>query len=328
MAHYFSYVSNFNYISLLPDSKISDYKTVKNFFRRGQIDSNIFSNLAYFEQYSIEGDERPDEVANKFYEDPTLDWIVFLSNNVINVQEEWPLPSYVFDKIMIQRYGSYENLYNGIHHYETNEIQNSRGITMLKGGIRVSPTWKTNGNFIEVINSKIDSLTSTGLIATVTLLDSIVGLEVGSQITLSNISEKSYNGQFLVSEVVQENKIFKFNLNEIPGTTTPILSIPRVEEVHLTLLENSMATANSYYYEFYDEGLGYTVHTPKSTFVSAITNYQYEMEKEEKKRNIYLLKPSYIGILLDDINNIMRYKKSSQYESRTLKRGDNIRLFN
>lgn len=328
MAHYFSYVSDFNYISLLPDAKISDYTTVKNFFRRGQIVSDIFTNLAYFEQYSIEGDERPDEVANRFYEDPTLDWIVFLSNNVINVQEEWPLPSYVFDKIMIQKYGSYDNFYNGIHHYQTNEIQNSEGITMLKGGIRVSPTWKTNGNFIEVINSKIESISSNGLTATVSLADTIVGLEVGNQITLANISEREYNGQFLITNIIEEDKIFEFTLNEIPAISTPTLAIPRVEEVHLTLSENSNSTANSYYYEFFDSGLGYTVHTPKSTFVREITNYEYEIEQEEKKRNIYLLKPSYIGILFEDIEKIMRYKKGSQYESRTLKRGDNIRLYN
>lgn len=328
MAHYFSYVSDFNYISLLPESKISEYTIVKNFFRRGQIVPSIFSNLAYFENYQIEGDERADQVANKVYDDPTLDWVVFLSNNVINVQEEWPLPSYVFDKIMLQRYGSYEQLYSGIHHYQTNEILNSRGIRMLPEGIRVSPTWKTNGNFIEVINSKIQTLTSNGTTATVTLVDGIVGLEVGSQITIVNVSDQEYNGQFIINEILQPEVSFTFTLKEIPGNPEPILANPRVEEVHFTLSENSTLTANSYYYEFFDEGLGYTVHVPKSTFVEPITNYDYEIAKEEEKRSIYILKPSYLGILFEDIQNIMRYKKSSQYESRTLKKGDNIRLFN
>ena len=236
MAHYFSYVSDFNYVSLLPDAKISDYITVKNFFRRGKINESIFSNLAYFENYSIEGDERADQVADKIYGDSTLDWIVFLSNNIINVQSEWPLPSYVFDKIMIQKYGSYQTLYSGIHHYETNEIIDSLGNVMLKEGLKISPTWKTNGNFVQ--------------------------------------------------------------------------------------------QGNSYYYEFYDQGLESVVQIPKIDFIKEVTNYDYEIFEEEKKRNIYLLKPDYIGILLEDIENIMRYKKGSQFESRTLKKGDNIRLYN
>lgn len=332
MAHYFSYVSDFNYISLLPDSKISEYTVVKNFFRRGQIVPSIFTNLAYFEDYQIEGDERADQVANKVYADSTLDWVVFLSNNIINTQEEWPLPSYVFDKIMLQKYGSYEQLYSGIHHYQTREISNSLGIKMLPGNIRVSSTWKTNGNFIEVINSKINTLTSDGTTATVSLVDGIVGLEVGTQITIINVTESEYNGQFIISNILQEDngtvESFEFTLNEIPANPNPILANPRVEEVHFTLAENSSFTANSYYYEFFDEGLGYTVHVPKSTFVESITNYDYEIEKEEKKRGIYILKPAYLGILFEDIENIMRYKKSSQYESRSLKKGDNIRLFN
>lgn len=332
MSHYFNYVSNFNYVSLLPEAKISDYITVKNFFRRGQIVPSIFSNLAYFDNYYIEGDERADQVARKVYEDPTLDWVVFLSNNIITVQEEWPLPSYVFDKVMLQKYGSYDALYSGVHHYQTREIQNSLGVTMLKEGLRISPTWKTNGNFIEVINSKINTLTSNGTTGTITLVDGIVGLEVGTQITLTNISEREYNGQFFISNILDQEddtlNSFEFTLNEVPANPNPTLAIPRVEEVHFTLAENSSFTANSYYYEFFDNGLGYTVHTPKSTFVNGVSNYDYEMEKEEKKRSIYILKPAYLGLLVEDIENIMRYKKGSQYESRNLKKGDNIRLYN
>lgn len=331
MAHYFSYVSDFNYISLLPDAKISDYIVVKNLFRRGKVGESIFTNLVYFEKYSINGDERPDQVADKFYNNPTYDWIVFLSNNIINVQDEWPLPSYVFDKVMIQKYGSYEELYSGVHHYQSEEITNSLGEVMLKEKTRLSNTWKTNGNFIEVINSKIQSLTSSELTATVTLQNGILNLEEGTQITLSNISEREFNGQFIISQILEktDNIVtkFTFTLNELPGNPEPVLASPRTEEVHYTVAEDSTLSGNSYYYEFFDRGLGYTVHVPKTTFLRTVTNYDYEMDQEDKKREIYLLKPDYVPLLLQDIDNIMKYKKSSQYESRTLKRGDNIRLF-
>ena len=58
------------------------------------------------------------------------------------------------------------------------------------------------------------------------------------------------------------------------------------------------------------------------------TNYQYESSIEDEKRNIFLLKPSYVAIIEDDIENIMSYGKgSTQYVSKTLKRADNIKLF-
>jgi len=46
------------------------------------------------------------------------------------------------------------------------------------------------------------------------------------------------------------------------------------------------------------------------------------------KEIFFLLKPLYLNIVFDDMDEIMEYKKgSTQYVSETLVRGDNIRLF-
>ena len=60
-----------------------------------------------------------------------------------------------------------------------------------------------------------------------------------------------------------------------------------------------------------------------------VTNYQYEMKKEDAKRNIYLLKPDYLNIIFNDLDDIMPYKKgAAQFVSDTLKKGENIKLYN
>ena len=77
------------------------------------------------------------------------------------------------------------------------------------------------------------------------------------------------------------------------------------------------------------------IATPKDGFVIdtgniavPVTNYEYEEELENKKRNIYILKPEYLNIVTDDLEEMMTYKKgSTQYVSETLKRADNIRLY-
>ena len=59
-----------------------------------------------------------------------------------------------------------------------------------------------------------------------------------------------------------------------------------------------------------------------------VTNYDYELNLEDKKRNINLLKPRYVNLVIDDLKGIMEYKKgSTQYVSRTLKRADNAKLY-
>ena len=49
---------------------------------------------------------------------------------------------------------------------------------------------------------------------------------------------------------------------------------------------------------------------------------------EYKKREIFILKPEYISVVLDDIEDITKYKKgSTEYVDETLKRAENIRLY-
>jgi hypothetical protein len=59
--------------------------------------------------------------------------------------------------------------------------------------------------------------------------------------------------------------------------------------------------------------------------VTAITNYEYEVRKNEDKRSIYLLKPEYLQVYLNDMRRIMYYEKSSQFVNRRLAKTENTR---
>ena len=221
MSSYFQRVPDLNYVSRLPDAKIGDYIRVKNLFKKGKLREDIFQNLAFFEKYKVIGDDRPDNVAFEVYDDPSLDWIVLLSNNVLNIQSEWPLPQTDFDRFVLDKYGDYDTLYNGIHHYETEEVKNSQGVTIVPAGLQVDSSYSL-----------------------------------------------SYYDFFIDQQI-----------------TTGNISIP-------------------------------------------VTNYEYEEKIDDNKRNIFLLKPRYLNIVFDDMDDIMQYKKgSTQFLNESLKTGDNIRLY-
>jgi hypothetical protein len=218
---YFRYLPNFDYVSRLPNAKnISDYIQVKNLFRRAKINPDLFQNINFFTQYKIIGDERPDNVAFKIYDDPYLDWLVLLANNIINVEEEWPLSQKSFYNFMISKYGS-ETAFNEIHHYETNQIKDSNGRTVLKSG-----------------------------------------LEVQSTFTLT----------------------------------------------------------------YFDSGLNQVI--TNTNVIASVTNYEYEDKIQDKKRNIYLVKPTYLNQILNDLEDGLLYQSgSSQYVNDNLAVGENIRLY-
>jgi hypothetical protein len=59
--------------------------------------------------------------------------------------------------------------------------------------------------------------------------------------------------------------------------------------------------------------------------VAGVTNYEYEVKKNEEKRTVYLLKPEYLQQFLNDMRIIMSYEQSSQYVSPTLIKTENTK---
>ena len=219
MSNYFRRLPDLEYISRLKDSGLSDYIVVKNLFKKGILREDIYENIATFEKYKIIGDERPDNVAKKVYDNSELDWLVLVTNNIINIQTEWPMRQNDFDEHLLLKYGTYETLYSEIHHYESKEIQDANNVVLLPEGLWV---------------------------------------------------DENYEFIYTNPQGILEKRR--------PG-------LP-------------------------------------------VTNYEHEIKLEDDKRNINLLKPRYVNLVIDDLEGIMEYKKgSTQYVSRTLKRGDNAKLY-
>jgi hypothetical protein len=219
MSNYFRRLPDLEYINRLKDSGLSDYIVVKNLFKKGILREDIYQNISTFEKYKIIGDERPDNVAKKVYDNSELDWLVLVSNNIINIQTEWPMKQNDFDEHLLLKYGTYETLYSEIHHYESKEIKDANDVVLLPEGLWV---------------------------------------------------DENYEFIYTNPQGILEKRR--------PG-------LP-------------------------------------------VTNYEYEINLEDNKRNINILKPKYVNLVIDDLEGIMQYKKgSTQYVSETLKRGDNAKLY-
>tara|TARA_S200002703_G_C3686336_1_gene210739 strand:+ start:25 stop:672 length:648 start_codon:yes stop_codon:yes gene_type:complete len=59
--------------------------------------------------------------------------------------------------------------------------------------------------------------------------------------------------------------------------------------------------------------------------VIGISNYEYEVRKNNDKRGIYVLKPVYLQQILNDIRKAMTYGRSSQYINSKLIKTENTR---
>jgi len=162
MSNYFSKIPDFEYVSRLPDARISDYIPVKNIFMRGKLREDIFQDASVFTKYKIKGNDRPDNVAFELYGDANLDWLVLTCNNIINVYNEWPMTQFDFENYLLEKYVTYDNI-NAIHHYETTEVKNSLGATIISAGLQVDSNYS-----VSFYDDQIEGMTTVYPVVSVT----------------------------------------------------------------------------------------------------------------------------------------------------------------
>ena len=212
---YFRQLPDLDYPSLANDrNSVYDYQVVKNIFKRAVLRDDVFDEVTAFTKYSVQGDERPDQVAYKFYKDSALDWVVLTTNNIVHVRDEWPMGNQDFLTYLNDKYTTQE--LSNVHHYETEIIRDSKGRLIQPEGLTVPA-----GHSISFLDN--------GVLRTESKL-----------------------------------KLFTFLQNEI--------------------------------------------------------------DLNDAKREINILKDRYLNLFLEDFNNIMEYKKSSQYVTDSLKKTENPRI--
>tara|TARA_Y100001973_G_C5152262_1_gene308771 strand:- start:61 stop:732 length:672 start_codon:yes stop_codon:yes gene_type:complete len=218
---YFREFPNINYVSLLPDrNKNEERILVKNIFKRAKLRTDIKFGITMFERYQVEENMRPEAIANRIYQDPELDWVILLVNNITNVRDQWPLSNNDLYNYMLDKYG--QTGLTDAHHYETVELKDSDGRIMLQGGLVVDDEFK-----------------------------------------------------------------FRYSVRKSNGDLTDPDNINPVQ---------------------------------------VITNLAYEQRENDKKRQIRILKPAYVAGVVNDLRNVMKYNRSTQYVSRNTIRTYNPRV--
>ena len=221
MSNYFRRLPNLDYPSLLNSRESNtDYVQTKNLFRRVKIREDLFSNFMQFDRYKVEGDERPDNVSETVYGKDTLDWVILLSNNIIDVKNEWPLTQLQLNEFLNEKYTPQELV--SIHHYETLELRDNKNQLILPAGITV---------------------------------------------------DENFNMEYMSG-------------GQIRSTNSLVDGRP----------------------------------------IKAVTFFDHENELNDRKRNINVLKPEFLGVFIKEFERIMKYEKSSQYVNRKLKKTENPRI--
>ena len=158
MSNYFRRLPNLDYPSLLKERESNtDFIQTKNLFRRVKIREDLFANFMQFDKYEVIGDERPDNVAEKVYGNDGLDWVVLLSNNIIDINNEWPMNQSQLNMFLEEKYTPQQLV--SIHHYETLELRDNKNQLILPAGLVVDADFNMeylSGGQVKSTNSLVD----------------------------------------------------------------------------------------------------------------------------------------------------------------------------
>ena len=92
----------------------STVQVVTNITNRVALSDEVKNNLGLYEEYDIKDGETPELVADKFYNNSELHWLVLHYNEIIDPRFDWPLDTNNLNRQVVAKYTDV----NATHHFE------------------------------------------------------------------------------------------------------------------------------------------------------------------------------------------------------------------
>ena len=122
-------------------------KLLPDILRRVKLRSKLKTETMLFDKYDVKENEKPEDVAYKWFGDAELHWVVLMTNDITDRYYEWPMNSVQFAEFLTDKYGAGNE--DAIHHYE---------VTQDSG--RTSGRGPSDYSYLVEVNSDTDNASS------------------------------------------------------------------------------------------------------------------------------------------------------------------------
>jgi len=97
----------------------NNYKLLPDILRRVKLRSLAKSGNMLFDKYDVKENEKPEDVAYKWFGDAELHWVILMTNNITDRYYEWPMNQVQFAEFLTDKYGAGNE--DAVHHYEVTQ---------------------------------------------------------------------------------------------------------------------------------------------------------------------------------------------------------------
>jgi hypothetical protein len=216
------------------------------------------SNASTFYPYQIHQNERPDTLATLYYDDPSLEWLLFFTNNIIDPYYDWYLSEEQFNGFIASKYGSLAAAQQKTRHFEVSWLNDSSRKTVAEYNLlsSVYPTnlkqyWAPQVDEYDVVvgyvRKQLDTKVSTNKVLQLNV-DNVTGYQQGEivyQISGSAVSASAEIDVVGVGYLIVKHVYGSFSIANLIGqdsgashtlTSSSVLkqNIPTAEEAYWT----------------------------------------------------------------------------------------------
>lgn len=290
---YFSKFPKFLYSTSLG---VPNPKAAVNIIAKANFLSETINNTSIFYEYSVKDGERPEDIAAKMYKDPLKHWIVLLSNNITDPQYDWVLSMRAFEDYINKKYSS---ITFALNPSETYNVSYTVGETVYQG---------STIDKADCIGTVV-AYNGTSKTLTIKFADQVFANNANVTGASSNVTHKvvgitynndGFNWASNTNYYVQVTEVASNNVDSKKTTTKYQVSANDYNWSTDTIFAINTNTSYSNNYTLVD-GSVLTINTT----IAPVTYYDHELNLNEEKRNIIIIKPTFVPSIEQELRKLM-----------------------
>lgn len=262
--------------------------------------TNKYVNIpyVYYKMY-LDRDQRADQVANEYYDDPFYTWLIYYSNGTVDPYYQWLLTEDDFNKFIKQKYGTIEDAKKRILFFRTNWYNDDRELSPSQFNNQFGTYTAPHSNYW---NPRYDIDTGKLISYVRKINDTVVNTNKTTKIQVSNNST-SNTSKFAIGDLVDiKSGVNVVGTGEVVKANTSVLyiknllgSIANTYTVHQDTNNSIYCTVSEHANNFVAGADSWTkVDLSDEIYVywEPVYVYDYETELNTLKRNINLVDSS------------------------------------
>jgi len=115
MANYFTNLPKVGYD--INGTGKDSFLSVTNIMKSVRFKPSVLEDITDYYPYYVKEGERPDIIAHAQYGNIGYAYLIMLVNDIYDPNFDWPLSAQIFEKFIINKYGSVTTAISGVKHY-------------------------------------------------------------------------------------------------------------------------------------------------------------------------------------------------------------------